>query len=63
MIIEFEGGGRILLSESAHVTWLAQLLVSIVALGEGGQGTVADVMEEQGLVPNLPPHPPLTLAG
>ena len=37
MIIEFEGGGRILLSESAHVTWLAHLLASIAALGEGGR--------------------------
>ena len=37
MIIEFEDGGRILLSESAHVTWLAQLLASIADLQEGGR--------------------------
>jgi hypothetical protein len=37
MIIEFEGGGRILLSEPAHVTWLAQLLSSIAGYQEGGR--------------------------
>ena len=37
LIIELGGGGRILLSESAHVTWLAHLLASIAAIGEGGR--------------------------
>ena len=37
MIIELEGGGRILLSEPAHITWLAQLLASIADLQEGGR--------------------------
>ena len=37
MIIELEGGGRILLSEAAHVTWLAHLLASIAELQEGGR--------------------------
>jgi hypothetical protein len=35
LIIEFEGGGRILLSEPAHITWLAQLLASIDRHQEG----------------------------
>jgi len=37
LIIEFEGGGRILLSEPAHVSLLAQLLASVAAHGEGGR--------------------------
>ena len=37
MIIEFEGGGRILLSEPAHVIWLAQLLGSIGGHQKGGR--------------------------
>ncbi len=37
MIIEMEGGVRILLSEPAHVTWLAQLLASIGGHQEGGR--------------------------
>ncbi len=32
MIIEFEGGGRILLSKSAHTTWLVLLLANIAEL-------------------------------
>jgi len=37
LIIEFEGGGRIPLSDPAHVTWLAQLLASIDGHQEGGR--------------------------
>ena len=37
LIIEFECGGRILLSDPAHVTWLAQLLASIDGHQEGGR--------------------------
>ena len=37
LVIEFERGGRILLSEPAHVTWLAQLLASIDGHQEGGR--------------------------
>jgi len=37
MIIEFEGGGRILLSEPAHVSLLTQLLASIGGHQEGGR--------------------------
>jgi len=28
-VVELEGGGRILLSETVHVAWVAQLLVTI----------------------------------
>ena len=37
MIIELEGGGRILLSEPAHITWLEQLLASIGGHQDGGR--------------------------
>jgi len=37
LIIELGGGGRILLSEPAHVSLLAQLLASVAAIGEGGR--------------------------
>ena len=37
MVIELEGGGRILLSAPAHVTWLAQLLARIDGHQEGGR--------------------------
>jgi hypothetical protein len=37
LIIEFEGGGRILLSEPAHVTCLAQLLAGVGGHQEGGR--------------------------
>jgi hypothetical protein len=36
LVIELEGGGRILLSEPAHVAWVAQLLVTIAAHRQGG---------------------------
>jgi hypothetical protein len=37
LVIELEGGGRILLSERAHVALLAQLLESVAGHGEGGR--------------------------
>ena len=37
LVIDLEYGGRILLSEPAHVTWLAQLLASIGGHQEGGR--------------------------
>jgi len=37
LVIELEGGGRILLSEPAHVALLAQLLESVAGHGEGGR--------------------------
>jgi len=36
LVVELVGGGRVLLSETAHVTLLAQLLVSIAGHREGG---------------------------
>jgi hypothetical protein len=36
LVIELEGGGRILLSEPAHVALAAQLLVSIAGIRKGG---------------------------
>ena len=35
LVIELAGGGRILLSEPAHVTLLAQLMESVAAAREG----------------------------
>ncbi len=37
LVVELDGGGRVLLSESAHVTLLAQLLVSIGEHRQGGR--------------------------
>ena len=37
LVIELEGGGRVLLSEPAHVTLLAQLLVTLAGQREGGR--------------------------
>ena len=37
LVIEFEGGGRILLSEPAHVGMLVQLLASIGSHRKGGR--------------------------
>jgi len=37
LVIEMEGGGRILLSEPAHVTLLAQLLASVGSHRKGGR--------------------------
>jgi len=37
LVVELEGGGRVLLSEPAHVSLLAQLLASIAAHREGGR--------------------------
>ncbi len=37
LVIELDGGGRILLSEPAHVTLLAQLLESVAGHREGGR--------------------------
>jgi hypothetical protein len=37
LVIELKGGGRILLSEPAHVALLAQLLESVAGHGEGGR--------------------------
>jgi hypothetical protein len=36
LVVELDGGGRILLSEPAHVSLAAQLLVSIAGFKEGG---------------------------
>ena len=36
LVVELEGGGRILLSEPAHVALAAQLLVSIAGHQQGG---------------------------
>ncbi len=36
LVVEVVGGGRILLSEPAHVALVAQLLVSIAGLRQGG---------------------------
>ena len=36
LVVELEGGGRVLLSEPAHVALLAQLLASIAGHREGG---------------------------
>lgn len=36
LVIEMEGGGRILISEPAHVTLLVQLLASVGGHREGG---------------------------
>ena len=36
LVVELEGGGRILLSEPAHVALAAQLLVSIAGYRQGG---------------------------
>jgi hypothetical protein len=36
LVVELNGGGRVLLSEPVHVTLLAQLLVSIAGHREGG---------------------------
>ena len=37
LVIELDGGGRILLSEPAHVALLVQLMESVAAHGEGGR--------------------------
>jgi hypothetical protein len=37
LVIELDGGGRILLSEPAHVTLLVRLLESLAAGREGGR--------------------------
>ena len=37
LVVELEGGERVLLSEPAHVSLLAQLLASIAAHREGGR--------------------------
>ena len=37
LVIELDGGGRILLSEPSHVALLAQLLESVAGHGEGGR--------------------------
>jgi hypothetical protein len=37
LVIELDGGGRILLSEPAHVTLLAQLLESVAGHRKGGR--------------------------
>ncbi len=37
LVIELEGGGRVLLSEPVHVALLVQLLVSLVGHREGGR--------------------------
>ena len=37
LVIEMEGGGRILLSEPAHVALVVQLLVSIAGHQQGGR--------------------------
>jgi hypothetical protein len=37
LVIELDGGGRILLSEPAHVALLVQLLESVAADREGGR--------------------------
>jgi hypothetical protein len=37
LVIELEGGARILLSEPAHVALLAQLLVGLSGSQEGGR--------------------------
>ena len=36
LVVELVGGGRILLSEPAHVAWVAQLLVTIAGHRQGG---------------------------
>ena len=36
LVVELEGGGRILLSEPAHVALVAQLLVTITGYRQGG---------------------------
>jgi hypothetical protein len=36
LVVELDGGGRILLSEPAHVSLDAHLLVSIAGFKEGG---------------------------
>jgi hypothetical protein len=37
LVIELEGGGRVLLSEPAHVALLAQLLVTLAGHRDGGR--------------------------
>jgi hypothetical protein len=37
LVVEIEGGGRILLSEPAHIALAAQLLASIAGYRQGGR--------------------------
>jgi len=37
LVIELEGDVRIMLSEPSHVAWVAQLLVTIAGLRQGGR--------------------------